>query len=57
MTYDQMMNRFETLRGSGPVECCICGKELSKNDEMEYSKPKGGRDLFFHRECYRKRGD
>lgn len=41
-----------------PVECCICGKDISTESAstLEFCRTKRGSDLFFHHDCYKRWG-
>lgn len=34
------------------AKCVICGKPVKTGEKYEFSKPKRGKNIFFHAECY-----
>lgn len=44
----------DTYKSEAPSFCIICCERVSKGDKIEAVKPKSGRPIYTHAECYAK---
>lgn len=47
----------QEYKSEAPSYCIICCKQVSKGDQVEVVKPKSGRTIYAHAECYAKEKD